>query len=97
MLFSFSYTHDQNSIYGDMPYLAKTHWFCNWPDKEHNHDLFFGLPSTIITTTLRNSKEKNWFRVSCVHENHLNRKHKVLLGARLDYNNNGAIFTQDCL
>jgi outer membrane receptor for ferrienterochelin and colicins len=29
MLFSFSYTHDQNSIYGDMPYLAKTHWFCN--------------------------------------------------------------------
>jgi outer membrane receptor for ferrienterochelin and colicins len=27
MLFSFSYTdHDQNSIYGDMPYLAKQHW-----------------------------------------------------------------------
>jgi outer membrane receptor for ferrienterochelin and colicins len=27
MLFSFSYTdHDQNSIYGDMPYLEATHW-----------------------------------------------------------------------
>jgi hypothetical protein len=32
----------------------------------------------------------------CTRRNHLNRKHKVLLGARLDYNNNhGAIFTQD--
>jgi outer membrane receptor for ferrienterochelin and colicins len=27
MLFSFSYTdHDQNSIYGDMPYREATHW-----------------------------------------------------------------------
>jgi outer membrane receptor for ferrienterochelin and colicins len=29
----------------------------------------------------------------CARRNHLNRKHKVLLGARLDYNNHGAIFT----
>jgi hypothetical protein len=52
MLFSFSYTHDQNPFMVICHTSRATHWFCNWPDKEHNHDLFLGLPSTIITTTL---------------------------------------------
>jgi hypothetical protein len=45
MLFSFSYTdHDQNSIYGDMPYLAKQRigfGQLTWDKEINNHDLLF--------------------------------------------------------
>jgi hypothetical protein len=56
MLFSFSYTdHDQNSIYGDMPYLAKQRigfGQLTWDKEINNHDLLLGLPSvTNITMT----------------------------------------------
>jgi outer membrane receptor for ferrienterochelin and colicins len=44
-LFSFSYTdHDQNSIYGDMPYLAKQRigfGQLTWDKEINNHDLLF--------------------------------------------------------
>jgi outer membrane receptor for ferrienterochelin and colicins len=45
MLFSFSYTdHDQNSIYGDMPYLMKQRigfGQLTWDKEINNHDLLF--------------------------------------------------------
>jgi outer membrane receptor for ferrienterochelin and colicins len=43
MLFSFSYTdHDQNSIYGDMPYLANALALqLTWDKQINNHDLLF--------------------------------------------------------
>jgi outer membrane receptor for ferrienterochelin and colicins len=54
MLFSFSYTdHDQNSIYGDMPYLRSIGFGqLTWDKEINNHDLLLGLPSvTNITMT----------------------------------------------
>jgi outer membrane receptor for ferrienterochelin and colicins len=84
-----------------MPYLAKQRigfGQLTWDKEINNHDLFFG-------TALRYQYYDNTATVKrilidseslCTRRNHLNRKHKVLLGARLDYNNNhGAIFTQD--
>jgi outer membrane receptor for ferrienterochelin and colicins len=85
-----SYTdHDQNSIYGDMPYLEATHWFwaidlikkliimiCFWTASVTN----------ITMTTLPQTVKKILIDSSlCTRRNHLNRKHKVL-GKRLDYN-----------
>jgi outer membrane receptor for ferrienterochelin and colicins len=55
MLFSFSYTDHENSIYGDMPYLAKQRigfGQLTWDKEINNHDLLLGLPSvTNITMT----------------------------------------------
>jgi outer membrane receptor for ferrienterochelin and colicins len=45
MLFSFSYTdHDQNSIYGDMPFAKQRIGFgqLTWDKEINNHDLLFG-------------------------------------------------------
>src|SRR5690606_31489321 len=46
MLFSFSYTdHDQNSVYGDIPYLAQQRigfGQLTWDQTFKNHDLLFG-------------------------------------------------------
>jgi outer membrane receptor for ferrienterochelin and colicins len=50
MLFSFSYTdHDQNSVYGDMPYMAKQRMVLVIDLGLNKHDL--GLLCVINMTT----------------------------------------------
>jgi outer membrane receptor for ferrienterochelin and colicins len=43
MLFSFHTDHDQNSVYGDMPYMAKQRigFTLTWDKKLNKHDLLF--------------------------------------------------------
>jgi len=103
MLFTFSYTHhDQNSVYGDIPYLAKQKigfGQLTWDKKSNNHDFLLGTairyqfyndntPATAI-------EEKNWIpSFFAQDEIYLAEKHNLLLGARYDYNkNHGTIFT----
>jgi outer membrane receptor for ferrienterochelin and colicins len=103
MLFSFSYTdHDQNSVYGDMPYMAKQRigfGQLTWDKKLNKHDLLLGTalryqyyddntPATV-------EEDINWIPSLFVQDEiKLNDSHKILLGARYDYNNNhGSIFT----
>lgn len=103
MLFSFSYTdHDQNSVYGDMPYLAKQRigfGQLTWDKEITNHDLLFGTALRYQyyddNTTATVKEDINWIPSLFVQDEiTLAEKHKVLLGARLDYNNNhGTIFT----
>jgi outer membrane receptor for ferrienterochelin and colicins len=67
-----------------------------WDKEINNHDLLWDCPPLPILRWqhYRNSKEDiNWFRVSCTRRNHLNRKHKVLLGTIRLQHNHGAIFT----
>jgi outer membrane receptor for ferrienterochelin and colicins len=103
MLFSFSYTdHDQNSVYGNIPYLAKQRigfGQLTWDKKLKNHDLLFGTALRYQyyddNTTATVEEDVNWIPSLFVQDEiSLVENHKVLLGARLDYNNNhGAIFT----
>ncbi len=103
MLFSFSYTdHDQNSVYGKIPYLAKQRiGFGQLTlDKNiHHHDLLFGTALRYQyyddNTTATVKEDINWIPSLFVQDEiHLAEKHKLLLGARYDYNNNhGSIFT----
>jgi outer membrane receptor for ferrienterochelin and colicins len=103
MLFSFSYTdHDQNSVYGNIPYLAKQRigfGQLTWDKELKNHDLLFGTALRYQyyddNTTATVEEDVNWISSLFVQDEiSLVENHKVLLGARLDYNNNhGAIFT----
>lgn len=103
MLFSFSYTdHDQNSVYGNIPYLAKQRigfGQLTWDKKLNNHDLLFGTAIRYQyyddNTTATTEADVNWIpSVFVQDEINLAEKHKLLLGARYDYNNNhGSIFT----
>ncbi|MFC4816482.1 TonB-dependent receptor [Flavobacterium sp. GCM10023249] len=103
LLFSFSYTdHDQNSVYGTTPYLAKQKIGFSqltWDKKIKKHDFLFGTairyqlyddntPATV-------KKDETWIpSLFAQDEIKLAEKHSVLLGARYDYNNNhGNIFT----
>ncbi len=103
MLVSFSYTnHDQNSVYGNIPYLAKQKigfGQLTWDKKINRHDFLFGTairyqlyddntPATV-------NEEITWIPSLFVQdEMHLAEKHSLLLGARYDYNNaHGHIFT----
>ncbi len=103
MLFSFSYTdHDQNSVYGNMPYLAKQRigfGQLTLDKKINTHDMLFGTalryqyyndntPATV-------KEDVNWIPSLFVQDEiTLHENHKVLLGARYDYNkNHGSIFT----
>lgn len=103
MLFSFSYTdHDQNSVYGNMPYLAKQRigfGQLTLDKKIDQHDLLFGTairyqyyndntPATV-------KEDINWIPSLFVQDEvTLHENHKLLLGARYDYNkNHGNIFT----
>jgi outer membrane receptor for ferrienterochelin and colicins len=103
MLLSFSYTdHDQNSVYGNIPYLAKQKigfGQLTWDKKIKNHDFLLG---TAIRYQLYNDntpatvqKDETWIpSLFAQDEIKLAEKHSVLLGARYDYNNNhGNIFT----
>lgn len=103
MLFSFSYTdHDQNSVYGNIPYLAKQRigfGQLTWDKKLSSHDLLFGTALRYQyyndNTTATVEEDINWIPSLFVQDEiSLAEKHKVLLGARYDYNSNhGAIFT----
>lgn len=103
MLFSFSYTdHDQNSVYGDIPYMAKQRigfGQLTWDKKLNKHDLLFGTALRYQyyddNTTATVAEDINWIPSLFVQdEMEFNANHKVLVGARYDYNNNhGSIFT----
>jgi outer membrane receptor for ferrienterochelin and colicins len=103
MLFSFSYTnHDQNSVYGNIPYLAQQRigfGQLTWDKKRNNHDLLFGTAVRYQyyndNTTATIKEDINWIpSVFVQDEIHLAEKHNLLLGARYDYNSNhGSIFT----
>ena len=103
MLFSFSYTdHDQNSVYGDIPYLAQQRigfGQLTWDKKINNHDLLFGTALRYQyyddNTTATVDADVNWIPSLFVQDEiAFNDKHKILLGARYDYNSNhGNIFT----
>ncbi len=103
MLFSFSYTdHDQNSVYGNTPYLAQQrigYGQLTWDKKISHHDLLFGTAIRYQyyndNTPATETKDINWIPSLFVQDEiTVAEKHKLLLGARYDYNNNhGAIFT----
>ncbi|GAA4762278.1 hypothetical protein GCM10023230_09490 [Flavobacterium hankyongi] len=103
MLFSFSYTnHDQNSVYGNTPYLAKQNigfGQLTWDKRLKNHDFLFGTAIRYQlyddNTTATVKEDKTWIPSLFVQDEiHLAEKHSLLLGARYDYNSNhGNIFT----
>lgn len=103
MMFSFSYTdHDQNSVYGNLPYLALQRIVfgqLTWEKKVARHDMLAGVAfrhqyyndSTPATAT---SERANVPGIFVQDEIKLASKHHVLLGARYDYNDShGSIFT----
>lgn len=103
MLFSFSVTdHDQNSVYGAVPYLAQQKigfGQLTWDKKISNHDLLFGTAIRYNyyndNTPATETSDKTWIpSVFAQDEMKFNEKHSVLLGARYDYNSeHGSIFT----
>lgn len=103
MLFSFSYTdHYQNSVYGNIPYLAKQRigfGQLTWDKKLNGHDLLFGTALRYQyyddNTTATVEEDINWIPSLFVQDEiKLAEKHTVLMGARYDYNDNhGSIFT----
>jgi len=103
MQFSFSYTdHDQNSVYGNIPYLAQQKigfGQLTWDKKIANHDFLFGTALRYQyyndNTTATTNADENWIPgIFAQDEISLSEKHKLLLGARYDYNDNhGSIFT----
>ncbi len=103
VLFQFSYTdHDQNSVYGDVPYLAQQRigfGQFTWDKPLKNHDLLFGAAArynfyndnTPATIKADEVVIPSFFAQD---EIKLNNKHTILLGARYDYDKrHGNIFT----
>lgn len=103
MLFQFSYTdHDQNSVYGDMPYLAQQRiGFAQltWDKAISRHDMLFGVASRYNfyndnTPVTVEPDEVVIPSVFVQDEMAFGVKHKLLLGARYDYDKrHGNIFT----
>jgi len=101
--FSFSATnHDQDSYYGTTKYAAQQQigfGQLTWDKKLENHDLLIGGAYRYQfyndNTTATVEPERNHiFSVFCQDEIKLAKMHSVLLGSRLDYNNNhGYIYT----
>lgn len=103
MFASFSYTnHDQNSVYGDVLYLAKqeiAYGQLTWDKEIDKHDLLLGAAfryqyyndNTPATIEAEKSKISSLFLQD---EIKFTEKQSVLLGARYDYNSvHGSIFT----
>jgi len=103
MLFNFSYTdHDQNSVYGNIPYLAQQRigfGQLTWDKKAGSHDLLFGTAIRYQyyndNTPATKTADETWIPSLFVQDEiRLASKHSLLLGARYDYNSNhGSIFT----
>lgn len=103
ILFQYSYTdHDQNAAYGNTKYLAQQRiGFAQltWEKKLAGHDLLFGTAFRYQyyndnTTATQNADHMNIPGVFVQDEVAIAQNHKLLLGARYDYNNrHGSIFT----
>lgn len=107
-LFTFSYTdHNQNSVYGDVPYLADQRIAfgqLTWDKKINKHDLLFGAAlrynfyddNTAATAEMdkNNPDEVTIPSIFIQDEVKFNKKHTLLLGMRYDYDKrHGNIFT----
>jgi len=103
VLFQYSYTdHDQNAAYGITRYLAQQRigfGQFTWDKKWSGHDLLFGAAFRYQyyndnTTATQNADHMTIPGVFAQDEITLAKDHKLLLGARYDYNNrHGSIFT----
>ncbi|MFI1744876.1 TonB-dependent receptor [Thalassobellus sediminis] len=103
MFLQFSYTdHNQNSVYGNTPYLATQRigfTQLTWDKPLENHDLLFGIAARYNyynDNTPATIKADNIVipSVFIQDEIKLNEKNNVLLGARYDYDKrHGNIFT----
>jgi len=112
IMMSFSYSdHDQNSVYGNTPYLAKQKIAFSqlyWDKTVGLHDVLVGTayrfnyyddntPATFSADTLNPINEPDLASLPGFFVQDgisLNEKHKVLLGARYDYDSrHGNIFT----
>ena len=101
--FQFSYSnHDQNSVYGDMPYLAKQQIAFGqliWDKQISAHDLLFGLAGRYNfyndnTPATVSADEVTIPSIFAQDEIKLHEKQHLLLGARYDYDKrHGPIFT----
>ncbi|KJD31224.1 TonB-dependent receptor [Tamlana nanhaiensis] len=101
--FQFSYSdHDQNSVYGDTPYLAKQRIGFGqllWDKSLTNHDLLFGIAARYNfyndnTPATTNADEVTIPSIFIQDEIKLDEKQNLLLGARYDYDKrHGSIFT----
>ncbi len=101
--FQFSYSdHDQNSVYGDTPYLAQQRIGFGqliWDKPVKNHDLLFGLAARYNfyndnTTATVTADEVTIPSIFVQDEITLSEKQRLLLGARYDYDDrHGSIFT----
>lgn len=108
MLFTFSYTdHDQNSVYGDVEYMAKqkiAFGQLTWDKQLGKHDLLFGAATrynyyddntTATANGDENAPEEILIPSLFVQDEYrFNEKHTLLAGARYDYDDrHGNIFT----
>lgn len=98
---SFSF-HDQNSVYGDVPYLAKQHIVFGqflWDTKLEGHDVLIGLAGRYNyyndNTPATPSSDRVFIPSLFVQDEwEVAKSHRLLLGARYDYDNrHGSIFT----
>lgn len=105
--FSFN-SHNQNSVYGNTFYLAKQNIAFGqflWDKKIKKHDLLFGTgvrytyyddntPATFSADSINSPDNIILPGIFIQDEFSLNKKSKLLMGARYDYNSNhGNIFT----
>lgn len=103
MTLNFSYTdHDQNSVYGDMPYLAKQKigfGQFTWDVTKDNHDLLFGSAVRYQyyddnTPATLSEDEVTIPSLFVQDEIAFSNTHTLLLGMRYDYDDrHGNIFT----
>ncbi|GAA3632082.1 TonB-dependent receptor [Flavivirga jejuensis] len=103
ILFQFSYTdHDQNSVYGNVPYLAQQRigfGQFTWDKPLKNHDLLFGIAARYnyyndSTPATVGADEVVIPSLFAQDEIKLSNKNTLLLGARYDYDKrHGNIFT----
>lgn len=103
MILSFSYTdHDQNSVYGNVPYTAQQRigfGQLTWDKKLNKHDILMGLAARYNyyndnTPATDNADEVTIPSLFVQDEIAFNTKHTILLGARYDYDSrHGNIFT----
>ncbi|WP_418508898.1 TonB-dependent receptor [Corallibacter sp.] len=101
--FQFSYSdHDQNSVYGNTPYIAQQRIGFGqlvWDKTLNKHDLLFGLAARYNfyndnTTATIKADEVVIPSLFAQDEITLSAKQKLLLGARYDYDKrHGSIFT----
>ncbi len=103
MFLQFSYTdHDQNSVYGDTPYLAQQRigfGQLTWDKSLEKHDLLFGVAARYNfyndnTPATLNADEVTIPSVFIQDEIAFNKRHEMLVGLRYDYDSrHGNILT----